>query len=61
MISKSASLSQLPSANAAAPDFASDTPSLPERLSLRSCVLLIAGVSTLLWVGVAMIADRLFG
>jgi len=33
----------------------------PERLSRRASLLVIAGVSTLLWVGVAMIAGKLLG
>ncbi|MDO9501652.1 MAG: hypothetical protein Q7J52_16245 [Falsiroseomonas sp.] len=58
MISKSAPLAQLqhtdkPRALAATP--------MAERLSLRSCILIIAAISAVLWLGIVFFAGKLFG
>jgi hypothetical protein len=34
---------------------------MPERLGVRTALLIIAGASVLLWVGIGMVAQNLFG
>ena len=34
---------------------------LPDRLSLRTCLLLILSISVALWIAVALVAGNLFG
>jgi hypothetical protein len=58
MISKSAPLAQLQQTDK--PRAVAATP-MAERLSLRSCILIIAGVSALLWLGIGFFAGKLFG
>lgn len=61
MASKTVPLSQLSPVASAASHRAVAAKPLPERLSLRTCVILIAAVSTLLWIGIGLIADKLIG